>query len=206
MSRFRVPQGPLQDVVGTFWPTSPIGKLVVVTWLEKEISMSRGTGDYSQGKRRREAEKERKKKEKRERRRRNREMKDDDGGIPVASVEEIQAAPPARFDEGEGEIPLEPRTRPAPRPRPKPGRSNARLFIGGISWNTNEEELKALFNQVGTVTDAIIMTDRDTGRSRGFGFVTMSTKDEAMKAIQELDGAELDGRRIRVNEATDRGR
>jgi cold-inducible RNA-binding protein len=79
-----------------------------------------------------------------------------------------------------------------------------RLYVGNLSYNTTEIGLRDSFGQVGTVADAKIVMDRDTGRPRGFGFVEMSTDEEAQKAIQELNGRELDGRAINVNEAQER--
>ncbi|MHC4377581.1 MAG: RNA recognition motif domain-containing protein [Planctomycetota bacterium] len=80
-----------------------------------------------------------------------------------------------------------------------------RLFVGNLSWDSTEESIRAAFEQGGgTVSDVHIMTDRETGRSRGFGFVEMSTDEEAQAAIQEMDGADLDGRPLRVNEAQPR--
>lgn len=76
-----------------------------------------------------------------------------------------------------------------------------KLFVGGISWDTKEDGLKELFGQAGKVEEVTIITDRMTGRSKGFGFVTMSTDEEAKKAIDELNGKELDGRKLTVNEA-----
>lgn len=78
---------------------------------------------------------------------------------------------------------------------------NNKLFVGGISWNTKEESLKEFFSQVGTVVEAKIITDRMTGRSKGFGFITMETEEQAQKAVKELNGKELDGRTLRVSEA-----
>lgn len=80
-----------------------------------------------------------------------------------------------------------------------------KLFVGGLSWNTNDEGLLDAFSAFGEVTDAKVITDRDTGRSRGFGFVTFAESDAASTAIAQMDGTELDGRTIRVNEAEDRG-
>lgn len=80
-----------------------------------------------------------------------------------------------------------------------------RLFVGNLSWDSTEESIRAAFEQGGgTVSDVHIMTDRESGRSRGFGFVEMSTDEEAQAAIQEMDGADLDGRSLRVNEAQPR--
>ncbi|KAL2214401.1 hypothetical protein CC79DRAFT_1317063 [Sarocladium strictum] len=81
----------------------------------------------------------------------------------------------------------------------------SKIFVGNLSWGTNKESLEAAFSQFGTVTDAVVMTDRETGRSRGFGFVTMSSPEEAQAAIQDLNEQELDGRQIRVSEANQRG-
>ena len=82
-----------------------------------------------------------------------------------------------------------------------------RLFVGNLSWDTQEDDLIAAFEQDGRrVDNARIMTDRDTGKSRGFGFVTMADRRDASKAIEGMDGAELDGREIVVNVATERKR
>jgi RNA recognition motif-containing protein len=77
-----------------------------------------------------------------------------------------------------------------------------RLYVGNLSWNTTQESLRAAFEADGrSVKDVLIMTDRETGRSRGFGFVEMNSKDDAEAAIRALDGANVDGRQIKVNEA-----
>ncbi|KAJ3220713.1 Glycine-rich RNA-binding protein 4, mitochondrial [Clydaea vesicula] len=80
----------------------------------------------------------------------------------------------------------------------------SKVFVGNLSWNTNEESLRSHFSQYGDVTDAVVLTDRETGRSRGFGFVTFSSSEEAEKAVQEMNEQELDGRQIRVNLANER--
>ena len=79
-----------------------------------------------------------------------------------------------------------------------------KLFVGGLSWNTDDNGLRAAFEPHGTVTEAKVISDRDTGRSRGFGFVTMSDDATAAAAVQAMDGKELDGRTVRVNEAQER--
>lgn len=79
-----------------------------------------------------------------------------------------------------------------------------RLYVGNLSYQLSTEDLKQAFEQIGPVTDAKVMTDRETGQGRGFGFVTMSTEADAKKAIQELNGYALAGRNLRVNEAEDR--
>lgn len=76
-----------------------------------------------------------------------------------------------------------------------------KLFIGGLSWDTTEESLKEFFASAGTVEEASIIFDRVTNRSKGFGFVTMSSEEEAKAAIEKLDGQELDGRTIKVDYA-----
>ncbi len=79
-----------------------------------------------------------------------------------------------------------------------------KLYIGNLSWGTTTEDLKSHFEQFGSVSDAIVITDRQSGRSRGFGFVTMDNDEEASKAIEECSGHELDGREIKCSEATPR--
>jgi RNA recognition motif-containing protein len=81
-----------------------------------------------------------------------------------------------------------------------------KLFVGGLSWDTNDAGLNQAFSRFGSVTDAKVILDRDTGRSRGFGFVTLGDAAQAQEAMREMDGATLDGRQIRVNEAQDKRR
>ena len=76
--------------------------------------------------------------------------------------------------------------------------------VGNLSWGTNDDSLYNIFSSFGQVTDAIVLRDRETGRSRGFGFVTFSSTDEADSAVKEMDGKDVDGRQIRVNIATER--
>ncbi len=79
-----------------------------------------------------------------------------------------------------------------------------RLFVGGLPWAADEQDLRRTFEPFGNVTDAVIINDRETGRSRGFGFVTYETAEEASEAIKNLDGADIGGRNIRVHEAQGR--
>jgi len=93
--------------------------------------------------------------------------------------------------------------------RPKQSRvrergMGTRLYVGNLSYTTTEERLGDLFAEAGTVKSAAIITERDTGRSRGFGFVEMSTEEEAQQAIKLMHGRELDGRVLVVNEARPR--
>ena len=76
-----------------------------------------------------------------------------------------------------------------------------KLYVGGLSYDTTEATLKDTFAQAGTVETAVIIMDKMTNRSKGFGFVEMATEEEAAKAIEIFDGKELDGRTIKVNEA-----
>src|SRR5438034_6279522 len=79
-----------------------------------------------------------------------------------------------------------------------------KLYVGNLSFQTSGEELQQLFAQAGTVESASIVEDRDTGRSRGFGFVEMSTKEEGEAAIAQFNGKEVNGRSLTVNEAKPR--
>jgi len=76
-----------------------------------------------------------------------------------------------------------------------------KLYVGGLSYSTNDQTLKDAFAQAGSVVSATILTDKISGRSRGFGFVEMSTDEEAQAAMEMWNGKELDGRRLTVNEA-----
>jgi len=147
------------------------------------------------GKRQRDNEKARRKRQKAERRAQKRE--EGTSEIPIADVEEVTgdligAEREVRAKRAEAEA----NARSIP----------SRLFIGGLSWGTTADDLRAAFERIGEVADAAVVTDRDTGKSRGFGFVTMADRRDASKAIEEMDGAELDGRNIVVNVATERRR
>ncbi len=76
-----------------------------------------------------------------------------------------------------------------------------KLYVGGLSYDTTESTLRETFSQAGTVESAAVITDKISGRSKGFGFVEMSSEDEAKKAIEMWNGKDLDGRTITVNEA-----
>ena len=79
-----------------------------------------------------------------------------------------------------------------------------KLFVGGLSYDTTEETLKSKFAEFGTVESAMIITDKMSGRSKGFGFVEFGNDDEAKKAMEEMNGKEFDGRTVTVNEARPR--
>ncbi|MEK7111812.1 MAG: RNA-binding protein [Patescibacteria group bacterium] len=76
-----------------------------------------------------------------------------------------------------------------------------KLFVGNLDYTVTGDDLKELFSQAGTVTDAVVISDKMSGRSRGFGFVEMSSEEEAKAAVEKLNGADLKGRKINVNEA-----
>jgi cold-inducible RNA-binding protein len=81
---------------------------------------------------------------------------------------------------------------------------SSKLFVGGLAWATTDDSLRDCFSAYGEVTDAKVITDRETGRSRGFGFVTFAESDNASEAKDALNGQDLDGRAIRVDSATER--
>jgi RNA recognition motif-containing protein len=155
------------------------------------------TRGYAGGKRQREAERDRKKKEKMERLRQNRAMRSqgmdpgpdepglgEDGKLPEIKLEDIVISVA---------------------PRPKRGTVGpVKLFVGGLSWDTTTEDLTTAFAKFGTVLDATVILDRTTGRSRGFGFVTFDKPPDAMEAVKQMNGAELDGRILKVNLAESR--
>ena len=80
-----------------------------------------------------------------------------------------------------------------------------KLFIGNLGYDVTSQELQQLFGQAGTCESAAVINDRDTGRSRGFGFVEMGSPSEAQQAIEQFNGYELQGRALKVNEALDKG-
>jgi RNA recognition motif-containing protein len=79
-----------------------------------------------------------------------------------------------------------------------------KLYVGNISFHTTNQDLNDLFGAIGTVESANVVEDRETGRSRGFGFVEMASKEDAENAIAQLNGKEVDGRELKVNEAKPR--
>jgi RNA recognition motif-containing protein len=152
--------------------------------------------NYSAGKRQREMEKAKRKKEKAARKA---ERSSQGTDIPIATVEELQGGLMTAEQvmanlKGENDESTSARTIPA------------RLFVGGLDWGVNSERLRATFEAIGPVADATVVLDRDTGDSRGFGFVTMADRKDAAEAIRKLDGQDLDGRRLAVRQATERNR
>ena len=80
-----------------------------------------------------------------------------------------------------------------------------KLYVGNLAFEVTNKDLEELFAQAGTCESVAVIMDRDTGQSRGFGFVEMSSNAEAQKAVQEMNGRDLKGRALKVNEALDRG-
>jgi len=80
----------------------------------------------------------------------------------------------------------------------------SKLFIGGLSWNTNDSSLRAKFEEFGTLEDAVVVKDRESGRSRGFGFVTYQSDEDAQSALNAMNNQEFEGRTIRVDKAGER--
>ena len=79
-----------------------------------------------------------------------------------------------------------------------------KLYVGNLSFNTSTQDLETIFGEIGTVESTNLIEDRETGRSRGFAFVEMSSKEEGQNAISKLNGKEIDGRELKVNEAKPR--
>lgn len=82
---------------------------------------------------------------------------------------------------------------------------SSKLFVGGLSWDTTDESLRSAFESYGDIEEAVVVNDRETGRSRGFGFVTFVDQDSAENAMREMNGTSLDGRNIRVDFAQAKG-
>ncbi len=80
-------------------------------------------------------------------------------------------------------------------------KSARRAFVGSLPWSVTSEQLKLLFSRIGTVTDAVVLTDKQTGKSKGYGFVEMSTAEELQAAIDKFNGYEIQGRTLVVNAA-----
>ena len=133
----------------------------------------------------------------------------DDRVAPLAPLGSGPCSPPSPFPpDGLALSPLSPRPGKHPAGRlPSRSRSSIlskKLYVGNLTYNVNESDLEALFTPFGTVQSAQVIVDRDTNRSKGFGFVEMDTDAEAQAAIQGLNGREHDGRNLTVNEAKPR--
>jgi RNA recognition motif-containing protein len=145
-------------------------------------------GFYGQGKRQREANKSQKKKVKMEKRRQRRES-----GPADVGVQEREALPEVKLED----ILI---SGVAPRPQ-RSSRGPGKLFVGGLGRHTSDTELREAFSKFGPLLEAIVMTDRMTGESRGFGFVTFERSEDAHVALKELNGTEVDGGRLRIDHA-----
>ena len=159
--------------------------------------MARQGGDYSQGKRQREQQQQRKQQDKEHRRAQRREQGPSEPEIVSAasvvghipSTEEAMRAIERRAAAPRGVTSMP-----------------CRLFVGGLGTTITEAHLREAFGAFGEIVDCVVMVDRTTNQSRGFGFVTLQNRKDAGAAIEALDGSELEGRRIGVNIATDRAR
>lgn len=150
---------------------------------------------YSAGKRQRERDKAKKKQDKE---RKKQEQRSTGGpGVEVANADEIQSGDMLSVAQvldmvtgnvGSGSA------EPIP----------ARLFVGGLSWRVTTDQLRTEFESLGAVKDAIVVTDRQTGDSRGFGFITMADRKDASLAIRKYNGYEMDGRTLVVRQAKER--
>jgi RNA recognition motif-containing protein len=153
--------------------------------------------NFSGGKRQREATRDRRRKEKEERLRRNRSLRSLGNGAAVdgePAVEGLdqQALPEVKLEDVVISV--------APQPR-KQSNGPVKLFVGGLSWNTTSEDLRGAFAKFGNIEEASVVADRLTGRSRGFGFVSFTSSEHAAEAVKQMNGADLDGRTLRVNSA-----
>ncbi len=158
--------------------------------------MNRG---YTGGKRNREASRDLRKKEKEDRLRRNRELRARgiDPDMQDSPVELAESAPLPEVKLEDVVIGV------ASRPR-RGDFGPTKLFVGGLSSDTTTEDLRASFSKFGEIIDVIVIADRATSQSRGFGFVTYSSSTVAETAIKEMNGVELDGRILKVNRAETR--
>ena len=154
-----------------------------------------GRSYYSAGKRQREREKAKRKKEKMERLRESRAQ--GSSPVEVATVDEIQGGDMMSAAEVLAGLTGDNVDRSA---EPIP----ARLFVGGLSWRVTTDQLRSQFEELGKVKDAVVVTDRATGDSRGFGFITMADRKDANTAIRNLNGKELEGRTLVVRQAKER--
>lgn len=155
------------------------------------------TGKYSQGKRQREAKQVAKRTEKAEKRKQRRER--DPGELEMETAEEM-SGDLRSVDEVLRSLNNRENASRSATPIP------CRLFVGGLSRETKDEDLRTAFSPYGVVNDAVVVVDRDTGVSRGFGFVTLENRKDGPAAIEALHNTEIDGRTIVVNVATERSR
>jgi RNA recognition motif-containing protein len=149
--------------------------------------------NYGGGKRQREAERDRRKRDKAERLRRNRMARPTVGS--GADIGQSERLPPVALEDVVISVPSQSR---------RDTTGPVRLFVGGLDSTTSSESLRSAFEPFGVIEDAVIVFDRMTGRSRGFGFVTFAVGSAAHAAMGGMNGRELDGRVLRVNNADSR--
>jgi len=149
--------------------------------------MNRG---FTGGKRQREAVRDRRKKEKQERLQYNRSLRAQ--GIDPDAVAEPELLPEVKLEDVVISVAQQPRRNDV---------GPLKLFVGGLSWGTTTEDLRSAFTRFGVIVDVTVIQDRATGRSRGFGFVTFQQAADAIEAVKHMNGSELDGRTLKVNNA-----
>jgi hypothetical protein len=148
---------------------------------------------YTGGKRQREADRDRRKKAKEDRLNHNRALRAQGIDTTVGDgIEGVNPLPEVNLEDVVIGV--------APRAR-RGTTGPTKLFVGGLSWDTTTDDLKTAFSRFGNVLDAMVIQDRNTGRSRGFGFVTFENPPDAEEAVKNMNGAELDGRTLKVNRA-----
>jgi RNA recognition motif-containing protein len=149
---------------------------------------------YTGGKRQREADRDRRKKAKEDRLRQNRERSAHEplGNSELGDLTTAVNLPEVKLEDVVISVAARPKTESL---------GPSKLFIGGLSWDTTTEDLRTAFSNFGTIVDAVVISDRTTGRSRGFGFVTFEKRLDADEAVKQMNGRELDGRALKVNRA-----
>jgi hypothetical protein len=151
--------------------------------------------NYTGGKRQREMQRDRRKKEKAARLDYNRSMRAQGRGDGAPVVGAQEALPEVKLEDVVISVAAQPRRNTV---------GPVKLFVGGMSWETTTEGLRDAFAKFGKIDDVVVILDRTTGRSRGFGFVTFERAIDAAEAVKAMDGADLEGRPIKVNNAEKR--
>lgn len=182
--------GGFAEDVPRAWPRWPGGlPKPRVSWQTDALAKA-----YSSGKRDREARRDQRNQEKQARLQKNRDLR-------ARGIDPMIGEAPVR----EAEVNIDDISPSGTAPRTGARRSMPmRLFVGGLSWDTTDADLRKAFETIGEVSEAVVILDRATGRSRGFGFVTYADAADGQRATRELHGSELDGRAIKVSTAESR--
>ena len=149
---------------------------------------------FTGGKRDREARRDRRKQEKQQRLQYNRTVRAQGGGLPDAP-DAAEPLPEVKLEDVVISVAQQPRRNTT---------GPVKLFVGGLSWNSTGEDLRNTFAVFGQIEDSTVILDRATGRSRGVGFVTFARAEDAVEAVKKMNGAEMDGRTLKVNNAESR--